>query len=833
MSKLLAALLLCSSLACRAIAVDADPHFSNTDQVRELLAEGVKEYRAGRPKEAALRFRDALKLDAQNKDAYEFYLAVGNRELEQMREQDVLEDVMSDILRRARYYEAGLRRSDKYLTIMIDKLGKTEEERLVATNELVAIGPIAVPLLVARLNDNRQDDMRVYCHIVLSKMGYRAVVPLCEALNAKDERIVESVGAVLGDIGDARALPKLKQLNENADSTDVIRTVCKNAIAAIAHRSNMVKPPAPKAKVDPKDKAKDKAKKDKAKDKDAGKKDDQDKEQIVAAEPTESDLPADRLYFLNATRYFRGGDLVRDEMVANESLMWHWNEDEQDAAKKLSYVRVPRYAWNELMAEELLFDGAGYYNAFTAYFPLLAADLAAQDVEAARRGRLAKERTTPIENPDEAMDAIAERIAALSEIHLRVAMFGPEHLSRAVQQSIVSERYDVAVGIMRIMQDRWLTNGESILPTKEEGLTSDKAGTVLIAALDHGQKPVRYQAAMTLAHIDPSLQFFGAEKVVPLLSEAVGEWGMRVVVVVDQDFRHRNTARNQLQQQGYMVVTANNGFDLMQQLEETPIKDAIIIAGDLLPDLHDQYGITIDVPEQQAATLVPRLKKDWRAEKTPIFISLPEDAELAAKIMKAFEGKVAGFVHKPFSGVEMEGLVEEALKKGQVPNVNREEAEDISLRSALALGMPDPLRTQFEITKAAEALIGTIDARADNLRIQALHSLGRIAQSPNGAAVKAMINKVTDVYGAQDASLPAPVRAAFLYAIGQLDPNTEASIEILLKALQHEDVQVHSAAAEAISHADKIANELIYRYQKLQRLDVRAPGAGKEKAANQ
>src|SRR5207249_3560895 len=149
----------------------------------------------------------------------------------------------------------------------------------------------------------------------------------------------------------------------------------------IALKSHMVKVPEPAAtKISAKEKSKEKA---------ADKKD----KKIMAPEPelTEVDLSADKLYFLYASRYFRGGDLVRDEMVANESLMWRWNEDEQNGLKKLSYIRVPRYAWNELMAEELLFDGAGYYNAFTAYQPLLAATLAAQDVEAGRRVRMAKE----------------------------------------------------------------------------------------------------------------------------------------------------------------------------------------------------------------------------------------------------------------------------------------------------------------------------------------------------------------------------------------------------------------------------------------------------------
>lgn len=761
------------------------------DQARELLAEGVREYLTGRPEQAATRFQDVLKLDPDNRLLYEFYLAVGDKRLQAMMELDQLDDVLKELLRKARIYQTSLRHSPEYINLMISKLEKSEEERVVASNELVAIGPLAVPHLVARMNDNRQDVLRVYCRIALTKMGYRAVVPLIEALNAKDSRLVESVAMVLADIGDARALPKLAQLSEAAETSDTAKRVIANTVAAISRKQGLADP--------------------------------QRQGEPSAEAPA---LTADKLYFLEAMRYFRGDARVQDEVIAGESLMWRWNEDEQDASKKLGFVRVPRYAWNELMAEELLFDGAASYPQFLAYQPLLAATLAAQDAEVQKREALAKARTVPPQNSDEAADAIAERLAALGELNLRVRMFGPAPLYRAMQQAIVSERYDVAVYLMRLLQDKYLADADAQLPSKEQGLGSDKAGTVLVAALDHPDKTVRYAAAAALAHLDPKLQFFNSEKVVPLLADAVGEWGMRVVVVVDQDFRQRNASRDQLQKQGYLVYTASNGFDLRQRLEESPIKDAILLAGDLLPTLKDEYGGPIDVPEQKAETLIGALAQDPRTEKTPIFITLPENAEQAAKIQAAFDGKVAGFIQKPFAGAEMKGQIETALKDAQLPNVNREEAEAISLRAALALGAIDPIRSQFDQTQAVEALLKTLDARADSLRIAALTALGLAAQRGDGAAVKSQIAAVTDVYQAQDAQLAPALRAAFLYAIGQLDPTSDSAVAIIKAALSHEDATVRAAAATAVGHAGTIAPELLNTFQVQQRLDARAPGAG-------
>ncbi len=776
-----------------------DERFADADEAREVLAEGVNLYRAGRAEQAAVKLRDALKLKPDNKLLYEFYLAVGDRLLWEMQEDDRLEDVLKDIRRKAWIYQKQLRRSDEYIGILIAKLeAASEDERLVATNELVAVGPLAVPHLVAKLGDNRQDDLRINARVVLTKMGYRAVVPLCEALNAKDDRLVGSVATVLADIGDARALPKLLHLQESSAS-ETVRRVAANTIAAIQRNAGTAQVARPKAGAT-------------------------DASPAAGAAPVAT---GERTYFSEALRYFRDGGAVRDEMIANESLMWRWDE-QGEGAKKLSYQRVPRYAWNELMAEELLYDGAVNYPEFGGYYPLLAATLAAQDVEATQREALAKERTTPVQHPDEALDAIAERVKDLGEIGHRVLLVGPEHLYRAVQQSIVSERYDVSVYLMRALQDRYLTDADRLLPSKVEGLTSDKPGTVLVAALDHSEKMVRYAAATTLAHIDPTLQFFNAEKVIPNLSDAVGEWGMRVVAVVDQDYRQRNTAREQLQRQGYLVVTCENGFELMQRLEESPIKDAIIIAGDLLPELRDEYGSSIDVPEQRAITLVEKLKKDWRAEKTPIIVSTPENAKLAADIQTALEGKVEAFVAKPFNGTELEGAIENALKSAQLPNVNREQAEDVSRRAALALAAIDPARSQFDLAAAGPALIETIDSRADSLRVESLRALGIAAQAPGGEAIKGQVARVADVYGTQDATLTPEVRASFVYALGQLDPLNEAAFAILKKAMQNDDASVRAEAHRALGHADQRNDALIRDALIQQRLDQRKSGAGNE-----
>ena len=53
----------------------------------------------------------------------------------------------------------------------------------------------------------------------------------------------------------------------------------------------------------------------------------------------------------------------------------------------------------------------------------------------------------------------------------------------------------------------------------------------------------------------------------------------RVMAWSTRTGHQRNSAKEQLQKAGYMVSTAVDGFEAMQRLEETPVKDAIIISG--------------------------------------------------------------------------------------------------------------------------------------------------------------------------------------------------------------------------------------------------------------
>ena len=154
------------------------------------------------------------------------------------------------------------------------------------------------------------------------------------------------------------------------------------------------------------------------------------------------------------------------------------------------------------------------------------------------------------------------------------------------------------------------------------------------------------------------------------------------------------------------------------------MKDAIIVAADLDSALRDENGQVIDVPEQNAAGLIAALKADPATANTPILTSLPENRELAVRLENALAEIADGAVNKPYSDVELSGVIDAKLGDDALPDVNRQEREDISLRAAIALGAIDPVRSNMELAGAVDALVGTLANRSDLIRIAALRALG-------------------------------------------------------------------------------------------------------------
>ena len=74
--------------------------------------------------------------------------------------------------------------------------------------------------------------------------------------------------------------------------------------------------------------------------------------------------------------------------------------------------------------------------------------------------------------------------------------------------------------------------------------------------------------------------------------------------------------------QGFFVITAADGFEARARSPNPRLKMPSLWLVTLIPVLRDEWGKTIEVPEQTAAGLIATLKADRATAQTPIFLSL-------------------------------------------------------------------------------------------------------------------------------------------------------------------------------------------------------------------
>ena len=212
-----------------------------------------------------------------------------------------------------------------------------------------------------------------------------------------------------------------------------------------------------------------------------------------------------------------------------------------------------------------------------------------------------------------------------------------------------------------------------------------------------------------------------------------------------------------------------------------------------------------------------------------MFITLPDNPELANKLRASFEGKVQGFAVKPVNGAKLHQQMLSVFKDGEVPNANRDAAEALALAAAKALQQPDPWHTRYDLSRAGEALVANLVNRDDALRLECLKALANATQGAAGDSLRPLAKRLCDLYANQEDRLSATLRANWIRVIGLTDPTSDPAVAIIRKALTDPDPAVSTAAAEAVGHAVAAKSDLVTAFQIEQRIDLRSPGVGRGK----
>lgn len=355
----------------------------------------------------------------------------------------------------------------------------------------------------------------------------------------------------------------------------------------------------------------------------------------------------------------------------------------------------------------------------------------------------------------------------------------------------------------------------------QESIDPSRDATSLIRALEHSDKRVRYAAAKALVGIRPKTSFIGADKVVRNLADAVGEAGIRVVLIASDDHDLSNRLRARVAAAQYIPVQAFNAVECLSSLKRSPTKDVIILDASLGREalkadrraedrkLMEQVDkIThyasgdkdIPVEKRLARELFLRLQEDYRAQAMPVIVLADEGAELEL-VQKIYAGhRVAAVLPKSVDEARLKSVLAGLFQRDD-PSLrdSKDLADEASVSACQALASLDRQDPVFRPGDAEEALLKAVSEsteprRVDAVRVAALKALGAVG-TPAGydEIVKILRN---------GANAPA-VRSAAAGAVADIAKAAgvrcpDAVVAALQGALKDPEASVWSEAARGL-----------------------------------
>lgn len=322
-------------------------------------------------------------------------------------------------------------------------------------------------------------------------------------------------------------------------------------------------------------------------------------------------------------------------------------------------------------------------------------------------------------------------------------------------------------------------------------------GAALNAALSYGDKRVRYASAIALAHLNPR-EYQNAPQVMQNLTDALGESGQRVVLVIEREQDKRNRIVGLLRELGYMTFGVASGRDGLARSKTFPSQDVVFVSS----ELNENRDQTLDKEgsEPLEFQVIDDLKADYRTAHVKVMVLAPTERHGDLKSL-VDEGRALDVVDP--DSIDKASLADKLGRAFSGDAEKRDEkarSDAIAEKAALAIAGLKRGHTPFDITTAAGALVGNVkrDAgRPDNVRIACLKAIGAVgpAASSGIAVMTAEFNDTTN---------SVEVRRALAEAIGEAAKGQALpaeAFEALKGALASDDEGVWRAAGYALGKA--------------------------------
>lgn len=306
----------------------------------------------------------------------------------------------------------------------------------------------------------------------------------------------------------------------------------------------------------------------------------------------------------------------------------------------------------------------------------------------------------------------------------------------------------------------------------------------LLDALHYPNRRVQYEAALALGRAQPSANFGGSERVVPLLASAIRDASSRFAVVVAGNKEVGDALRKDLEKSGYTVLpVAMQLADVAQGIAEAPGIDLIVS----------------NLTGERTRTLIDDARANAKLGATPI-LALTE-VQNAIDLGRAYE-------RDPLVSIRSIGLNEAQITAAVTQLVDTatggpikpEEARDYAAKSLSVLrDLAVSGNPVFDVGQASLPLIAALGDNSGKTKLDIAEVLARIDQK---RAQVALMDAAMNSAGDERIALLGKVADSAKRYGNQLEPRqVERAMDLAVKGKDQE-----ATAAAALVGSLKLPN---------------------------
>ncbi|MEM8836146.1 MAG: hypothetical protein AAGD00_10030 [Planctomycetota bacterium] len=296
--------------------------------------------------------------------------------------------------------------------------------------------------------------------------------------------------------------------------------------------------------------------------------------------------------------------------------------------------------------------------------------------------------------------------------------FGPENAQRVLLRALDSFDTPLARRAIDALSRVAGRNAVGDLP----------GGGALVDALLYPDRRVQFDASLALAKANPTRYFPGAERVVPILANAVRDADARYAVVVSRDAERRQTMATLLEGVGYTVLTPVARLrDLEQEIAQLSGVDLIVS----------------DLSGDASIELIENTRNDRRLAATPIFAVMPASAASANRVRFQAD-RLTRVARQGVSSEQAATAIAQLVERAGGAPVSADEAERSALDAldallALARGGSE----SFDVGDATSSLVLALEETDGDVRVAVADVLSHIDQ---GRAQIALMDAAIDAF---------------------------------------------------------------------------------------